>query len=406
MIKIKYHNINYDKDVILPYNIEEFNSKIDYICKSSQFFKIIENNGLLKKTIKITNQFSKNKKHFLVFGTGGSNLGARAIINAINKKLKKNIEFYDNIDPVNFEKSMENINFSSTGFIFISKSGSTAETLCQLGVIIELARKKNLIKNFFLNTLVITEFKKSPLYNLAKKYNISLIEHDKDIGGRYSIFSNVAMVPSIIAGLNVKNIHKGAEDLIKNKKKFNLYDIGKIFRFQNKTNYSMNVLMTYSDSLYFFGKWYLQLWAESIGKNTKGITPIHSIGTVDQHSQLQLYLDGPKDKFFTFITTNHSKKGLKINNNIIQTERLKYLHKKKMGDLMQAEQQATIDTFKKNNLKFRNIHIPHIDEYSIGSMFALSIVETIATCLYFKVNPFDQPAVEQGKKLTKKYLLR
>ena len=143
--------------------------------------------------------------------------------------------------------------------------------------------------------------------------------------------------------------------------------------------------MTYSDSLYFFGKWYLQLWAESIGKGKKGITPIHSIGTTDQHSQLQLYLDGPEDKFFTFITTDHSNKGLKINNNIMQKENVNYLINIKMGDLMQAEQKATLSTFKNNLFKFREIYIPQINEHSIGSLAALSIIETIAACIYLKL---------------------
>ena len=162
--------------------------------------------------------------------------------------------------------------------------------------------------------------------------------------------------------------------------------------------------MTYSDSLFYFGKWYLQLWAESLGKESKGITAIHAVGTTDQHSQLQLYLDGPRDKFFTFITTKHSNLGFKLNNKIMKDHKIEYLVNKTMGDLMQAEQQATIDTFKDNNFSFRNIHLDTIDEFSIGQLMAFSIMETVATCLYFNVDPFNQPAVEQGKILTKKYL--
>ena len=162
--------------------------------------------------------------------------------------------------------------------------------------------------------------------------------------------------------------------------------------------------MTYSDSLYFFGKWYLQLWAESIGKNNKGITAIHSVGTTDQHSQLQLYLDGPKDKYFTFITTDHSNKGIKINNNMFENTDIDYFKDKTMGDLMEAEQRATIETFKLNNFSFREIYIPKIDEQNLGKLLSFSIIETSASCMYLDVDPFDQPAVEQGKKLTKTYL--
>ena len=145
-------------------------------------------------------------------------------------------------------------------------------------------------------------------------------------------------------------------------------------------------------------------FTESIGKNKKGFTAIHSIGTTDQHSQLQLYLDGPKDKFFTFIKSNYKNKGLKIDAETMKAESVNYLINKTMGDLMHAEQDATIETFKLNNFKFREILINEINEESIGALMANSIIETIATCIYFDVDPFDQPAVEQGKILTQKYL--
>ena len=149
----------------------------------------------------------------------------------------------------------------------------------------------------------------------------------------------------------------------------------------------------------------MQLWAESIGKDDKGITPIHAVGTTDQHSQLQLYLEGPKDKFFSFITTNHSKLGLKIHEETLKSHKnSSYLAGKFMGDLMQAEQQATMDTFKQNGLAFREIKLHKIDEFSLGQIMTLSMLETVATCYFLSVNPFDQPAVEQGKILTKKYL--
>ena len=162
--------------------------------------------------------------------------------------------------------------------------------------------------------------------------------------------------------------------------------------------------MTYSDGLNYFGKWYLQLWAESIGKKNKGVTALHATGTTDQHSQLQLYLEGPKDKFFTFIKSNFKNKGLKIHSKTMQSESVNYLVNRTMGDLMHAEQNATIDTFKLNNFKFREIIINDINEESMGSLMANSIIETIAACVYFDADPFDQPAVEQGKILTKKYL--
>ena len=401
-MKIKFNNFDFNQEIILPNNILEINKKIFSICNTLPALNILKNNKLLNNTIEFIEKFIKGKKKFVVFGTGGSNLGARALINITNKK--NNISFYDNIDPIFFEKSFNNIDFNSTGFVIISKSGSTPETLSQFGSIIELASKTDKLKTLFTNSLIITEFSNSPLYNIAMENECLILEHDKNIGGRYSVFSNVGMVPAIIAGLDVKEIYKGALETLNDLNNYDFLKIGQIFKFQNNLNLTSNVLMTYSDSLYYFGKWYLQLWAESIGKNNKGVTAIHSVGTTDQHSQLQLYLEGPSDKFFTFITTDHKKKGLKINSNISKYEDTIYLKGKKMGDLMHAEQLATLETFDINNFKFREIFLPLINEKTIGSLITGSIIETIASCIYFEVDPFNQPAVEQGKKLTKKFL--
>ena len=401
-MKIELKNLDFKKDVILPENISEINNHILSICNKLPALNILSNKNLLNYNIDFVKKFMIGKKHFVVFGTGGSNLGARALININNKR--NNISFFDNIDPIFFEESFNNIDFNSTGFIVISKSGTTPETLSQFGSIIEVASNNDNLKTLFSNTLVITEFSNSPLFNIAKKNKCLLLEHNKNIGGRYSVFTNVGLVPAIIAGLDVEEIYKGAFETFNDHQNYDFLKIGQIFKYQNKLNLNNNVVMTYSDSLYYFGKWYLQLWAESIGKNNKGITAIHSIGTTDQHSQLQLYLEGPRDKFFTFVTADHKNKGLTINNDIFKDQNLKYFKDKKMGDLMQAEQMATLETFNINNFKFREINLNLINEKNIGSLMTICIIETIASCVYFEVDPFNQPAVEQGKQLTKKYL--
>ncbi len=398
-----FSNIDFENDIDLPKNIDALNLKIKKTCKELPALNIVKDNRLLDLTIEQTKKFKKNKKNFVVFGTGGSNLGARALINILIDQ-PKNILFFDNIDPLFFQNQIMKLDIKSTGFIIISKSGMTPETLSQYGSVINIAKEKNILEILFSNSMVITEFNNSALYNIAKKNNCNLIEHKKDIGGRYSIFSNVGMIPAILAGLDVKKIHGGALNIIEKDNFFDLLKFAQIFKFCSSNNYLSNVMMTYSDGLIYFGKWYLQLWAESIGKNNMGITALHALGTTDQHSQLQLYLEGPKDKFFTFIRSNYKNKGLKIESDIIKEESVSYLRNKKMGDLMQAEQNATIDTFRLNNFKFREIFLNEINEETIGALMAESIIETIAACIYFGVNPFDQPAVEQGKILTKKYL--
>ena len=402
-MKINFTNVNFEKDINLPENIQTLNNDIKKICNELPALNIVKDVSLLDYTIEQTEKFKRNKRNFVVFGTGGSNLGARALINTLTKQ-PKNILFFDNIDPLFFQDEIINLDLNTTGFIIISKSGTTPETLSQFGSIINIAREKNNLDMLFKNCLVVTEFKDSPLFNIAKKNNCTLLEHKKDIGGRYSIFSNVGMIPAILAGLDVKKVHLGASKVIENSDFLDTFKFAQIFKFCSSNNYFSNVMMTYSDGLTYFGKWYLQLWAESIGKKDRGITALHAVGTTDQHSQLQLYLDGPKDKFFTFIKSNYHNKGLKIDSKIMKEESVNYLINKTMGDLMHAEQDATIDTFKLNNFKFREILLSEITEEAMGGLMANSIMETIAACIYFEVDPFDQPAVEQGKTLTKKYL--
>ena len=403
-MKINFTNINFDNDIKIDSQIADYNIKIKDVCSNLPALKIAEDVNLLNLTIEKTTLFKQNKKKFVVFGTGGSNLGARALINILVDQ-PNNILFFDNIDPLFFQSQILKLDFETTGFIVISKSGSTPETLSQLGSIVNIANEKNILNILNENMMIITEFKDSPLFNIAKKNDNLLLEHQNDIGGRYSVFSNVGMVPAIIADLNVKKIHDGVNKFLSQNDFNNSFKFAQMFKYSVSNNFSSNVLMTYSDGLNYFGKWYLQLWAESIGKQNRGVTALHSTGTTDQHSQLQLYLDGPKDKFFTFIKSNYRNKGLAIDSQLMETESVDYLVNKTMGDLMHAEQDATIDTFKLNGFKFREISIEKIDEEAIGMLMANSIIETIAACMYFEVDPFDQPAVEQGKILTKKYLI-
>ena len=407
-IIIKYHNVDTKKlDNLINVNNGVIQRIQNEILKLPAL-NIVNNQELLNQTITQTNKFAKNKNLFIVFGTGGSNLGSRALINILQGKEKNRVLFYNNVDPISFQNSIEQFDLKKVGYIIISKSGTTLETLSQFACLIELFDQKKHLEIFYRNCLIITEEKSSPLRQIGIKNKCAILDCEIDIGGRFSVFSNVAFVPAIIAGINVKNIHNGVKNLlamIKNESFKEHLKVSKLLT-SNELIHKINnsVLMTYSDALIYFGKWYLQLWAESIGKNGMGITPMHAIGTTDQHSQLQLYLDGPKDKFFTFVTTKHSNLGLKIHKNVLEENDIPYLAGKSMGDLMQAEQQATMDTFNKRGFAYREIYVPKIDEFSIGQLMTLSMLETIASCIFLGVNPFDQPAVEQGKSLTRKYL--
>jgi len=407
-LNINYHNLDIKKINKFLDDDKDTVQKIKNIILDLPSLNIVKNKNLLNELIDTGKYFSENKDNVVLLGTGGSNLGSKALINILQGKQKKKIFFYDNIDPLSFKNSLEKIDLANSCFIIISKSGTTPETLSQFGCLIEIFHQKNQLENFYKNCLIITQNLDSPLHQIAKNNNCEIIEHDSEIGGRYSVFSSVGIIPAVIAGVDVQKLHEGALNLLLDveKNSFEEYLIlPKALTSQNILSNNNNiVLMTYTDALIYFGKWFLQLWSESIGKNGKGITPLHATGTIDQHSQLQLYLDGPKDKFFTFVTTNHAGIGLKINNNIFNKNDGFYLSGKYMGDLMQAEQQSIIDTFKNNNFAFREIFIEEISEFSLGQLMVFKILETIAACCFLNVDPFNQPAVEEGKIITKKYL--
>ena len=227
-MQIKYTNTNFT-------NIKsssKHNKKILDIISKLPSLNIIFDNKLIQETEKKINEFKLNKKKIILFGTGGSNLGARALHN-INNKKKIDIDFYDNIDPITFENSFNNINFETTGFIIISKSGNTPETLAQFSSLYQMALQSNNVDNFLSNILIITEFKDSALYRIAKEKDCSLLEHNNEIGGRFSVFSNVGVVPALLSGLDISSLYSGAAEMIKNIDEFSALNLAK-FLFEKK----------------------------------------------------------------------------------------------------------------------------------------------------------------------------
>ena len=345
-------------------------------------------------------------KDIIIVGTGGSTLGSKMIDSIFSGK--KKIHYVENVDPSSIEKLLTTLNHEVTGLIVISKSGETIETLSQFFFLLNHFKKENkLIKQ---RTLVITEKKKSTLKLIQEKLNLEFAEHDKNIGGRYSVFSIVGLLPVKLNDIKIENILNGGEKVLN--KLLNLDNPNNFAPTKSslinaqllKNNFNMNVLFTYLDSLQNFSLWFRQLWAESIGKNGYGSTPINAVGTVDQHSQLQLYLDGPKDKFFTIIGMEKPLKSNKLNCHINKINLSESLHKKTLGDLLFAEMKATYQTIKNKNIPLRLIKLNKIDEETLGSLIMCFFIETIYTCYLLKINPFDQPAVEEGKKLAIKFL--
>ena len=334
---------------------------------------------------KLLNKLKKYSKINLI-GMGGSSLGARSIYNFLKKKIKKDFNFNDNLSL----KKLKNKKTKNLLNLIISKSGNTLETIVNTSIFINKNQK-----NVFL-----TENKNSYLFNLAKKLKSEIIFHNNYIGGRYSVLSEVGMLPAELMGLNETKF-KQYDNLIKNKNFLsglvssvsNILDYSK----KGKTN---SIILNYDENSNDLFYWYQQLVAESLGKKGKGILPIVSNLPKDNHSLMQLYLDGTKNNFFTLFFVNE-KSNLKINNNLLLKSH-DYLKGKNLEKIKEIQFNATQNVFKKKNIPFRSLYINKRSEETLGELFTFFILETILVGKALKINPFDQPAVELIKNETKK----
>ena len=277
--------------------------------------------------------------------------------------------------------------------MIVSKSGNTIETIANSNILI---KKKE--KNIF-----ITENKNNYLKILAQKLKSEIIHHNNYIGGRYSVLSEVGMLPAELMGLNTKNF-KQLNNIIKNKNFLNslIMNVGATLNFVRNKKYN-SIIINYDESSESLFKWYQQLIAESLGKKGKGVLPIISNMPKDNHSVMQLYLDGIQNNFFTFFYV-HDKNSQKIKNNLIMSN-FTNLKNKNISQIIYAQKQATENVFKRKKIPFRSFEIKKRDEKTLGELFCFFILETILLGKCLKINPFNQPAVELIKKETKKILI-
>ena len=336
----------------------------------------------------------KNTKHFnkkldyRIIGMGGSTLGAQAIYDFLKKKIKKRFIFVDNLNASKNKQTKKNLNN-----LIISKSGNTTETIVNANILI---KKKD--RNLF-----ITEKKKSYLSLLAQKLKAEVVDHNNYIGGRYSVLTEVGMLPAELMGLNYKKFRQ-LNNLVNNKffMKTLVSNVESTIHFL-KTKKFNSIIINYDEQSTNLFNWYQQLVAESLGKEKKGLLPIISVMPKDNHSVMQLYLDGFKNNFFTFFYS-HENNSSKINNDLVLPEQ-KFLKNKDINQIMFAQKKATEIVFKKKNIPFRSFEIKKRDEKTLGELFCFFILETILIGKALKINPFDQPAVELIKKETKKILV-
>ena len=342
-------------------------------------------NSYSKKTILKFKKYS----HIKIIGIGGSIIGTKAIYQFVKNKIKKNFYFNDDLQPeIKIEK--KNIKYLN---LIVSKSGNTLETISNSNIII---KKKD--KNIF-----ITENRKSYLYLLAEKLKAEIIHQNNFIGGRYSVLSEVGMLPAELMGLNSAKF-KQLNNLIKNKKFINalITNVNNTLFFLKQKKFN-SIILNYDESSENLFKWYQQLIAESLGKKGKGILPIISSMPKDNHSVMQFYLDGPKNNFFTFFHVK-DKNSSKINNNILLSSH-NYLHNKNLSEIILSQKMATEKVFVNKNIPFRSFEIINKNESTLGELFCFFILETILIGRALKINPYDKPSVELIKKETKKILI-
>jgi glucose-6-phosphate isomerase len=359
--------------------------------------------SIIKEKNQVINSLSKNYKNsfnkkdlkkykksmnFRDIGIGGSTLGTQTIYNFLKHKVKKNFLFFDNLQAI--QKKEIKKNFTN---LVVSKSGNTIETIVNANILI---KKKD--KNIF-----ITENKKNYLYLLAEKLKAEIIHHNNYIGGRYSVLSEVGMLPAELMGLNTSNF-KQLNALIKNKFFLNalVLNVSSTLHFIKNKKFN-SIIINYDEKSENFFKCYQQLVAESLGKKKKGLLPIVSNMPRDNHSVMQLYLDGFQNNFFTFFYTseNNSKK---INNKYVLPSQ-NFLKNKDLSNIIFAQKKATETVFKKKNIPFRSFEIKRRDEKTLGELFCFFILETILLGNSLNLNPYDQPAVELIKKETKSLLV-
>ncbi len=387
---------------MLTKNIKIKNFRIKSNIKIKNIFKKTKKN-FDKKSDKLLQSFSENYKYsfnlkkikkykqyknFTLIGMGGSILGTEAIYDFLNFKINKDFTFVNNLNSNIKKLKKKNLN------IIISKSGNTLETIANSNIILEKKSKK----------LFITEDNSNYLRKLASKFKSEVIEHRNYIGGRYSVLSEVGMLPAELMGLNIKKF-KRLNYLMNDKKFVNniIHNVSAILFFAKRKK-NLSIILNYDESSNKLFEWYQQLVSESLGKKSKGIIPLISKMPKDNHSLMQYFLDGPKNNFYTFFHVKEKKSQNIKTSSLLDS--FSFIKNKNLFQIKEAQRLATENIFAKKKIPFRSIGIINKNEQSIGEIFTFFMLETILLGRALKVNPFDQPSVELIKKETKKIILR
>ena len=368
-------------------------------------------------------QLREGASDIVLLGTGGSSLGGQTLAQLADHgvagagalRAGPRLHFMDNLDAVTYGALLERLPLATTRFVAISKSGGTGETLMQTIAALSAVKSAGLgarLPELFLGlTEPAKAGKANGLRDLLAGKNIGMLDHHTGVGGRFSVLTNVGLLPAAALGLDVAAIRAGAAEALAPV----LADAAPqdvpaalgaalTIALAEHCGKTISAVMAYADRLERFTRWYVQLWAESLGKDGKGTTPLGALGPVDQHSQLQLFIAGPRDKLFTIVTVDCAGKGPRIDKALATRAGEPDLGGRTIGDLVAAQGRATAETLAKNGCPVRTIRIPVLDERSLGALLMQFMLETIIAARLLGVDAFDQPAVEEGKVLAKQYL--
>ncbi|HFQ15901.1 MAG TPA: glucose-6-phosphate isomerase [Rhodobacteraceae bacterium] len=359
----------------------------------------------------------------VLLGTGGSSLGAQALAQlggwrdpgTVRGQLhgRPRFHFFDNLDGGSFIRALNDFDLEATRFVAISKSGSTAETMMQVLTALAALKERDLSAGLSQYFLGLAEPGANPMRRLLESHGIEVLDHDPKVGGRYSVLSNVGMLPAYLLGLDAQAVRAGAARVLAPVLAGVPADscapaLGAAVNVALARRHGVNItiLLSYADRLERFSKWFVQLWSESLGKDGQGTTPVAALGPVDQHSQLQLFLGGPRDKLVSIMMLDVAGSGPRIDARFADDPDIGYLAGRTIGDLVDCEQRATARTLMRNGRPVRVFRLNGLDEETMGGLFMHFMLETIIAGHLMGVNPFDQPAVEEGKILARQYLAK
>jgi glucose-6-phosphate isomerase len=364
----------------------------------------------------------KDSADVVFLGTGGSSLGGQALaqlggynvpgVGTLRRTPK--LHFLDNLDPLSLEEFLAELPLQSARFVAISKSGGTGETLVQTIAVIGALKKAGLEKNIAKQLFGISEplkpGGKNGLRALLEDFGCEVLDHDTEVGGRFIALTNVGLLPAALAGVDIRALREGAgetlQPILSGAKAADVTAAAgaALSVAASEAKLPISVLLAYGDRFERMTRWWMQLWGESLGKGGKGTTPLASIGPVDQHSQLQLWLDGPRDKLFTVVSTATKGHGLRLDAELAALAGESAFGGRTVGALVAAQARATADTLAKHSLPLRKIELKELNAHSLGALLMHFMLETILAGALWGVDPYDQPAVEEGKVLAKRYL--